>query len=91
MRPEKPRKSRFGRFTHCTGIRNDCSARSSSTGTVSRKPSSVGPWYHGVFALGTTMLSPFSADSGMNVTSSRPMRRAKSRYSSSIAENTSCE
>ena len=85
IRPEKPRKSRFGRFTHWTGMRNAPSASSSSTGTVSRYPSSVGPWYQGVCSLGAMMLSPFSADSGMKVTSSSPTRAANSRYSSAIA------
>ena len=32
----KPRKSRFGRLTHCTGMRNGLAARSSLTSTVSR-------------------------------------------------------
>ncbi len=36
MRPEKPRKSRFGRFTHCTGMRNGPFGRSSAISTVSR-------------------------------------------------------
>ena len=48
--PEKPRKSRFGRLTHCTGMRNGAAARSSPTSTVSRCSSRCGPSYHGVRA-----------------------------------------
>ena len=79
MRPENPRKSRLGRFTHCTGMRNGSVAVSSSTSTVSRKPSSVGPWYQPVWALGSTTLSPFSADIGMNVRSWMPSCFANAR------------
>ena len=34
--PAKPRKSRFGRLTHCTGRRNGWCCRRSSISTVSR-------------------------------------------------------
>ena len=34
--PEKPRKSRLGRFTHCTGKRIGCRVRSVATSMVSR-------------------------------------------------------
>ena len=36
MVPEKPRKSRFGRLTHCTGMRNGRAERLSPTSMVSR-------------------------------------------------------
>ena len=64
--PAKPRKSRSGRFTHCTGIRKGPAARrSSSTCTVSRCGISAGPVYQGVASLNAVMLSPFNADIGM--------------------------
>ena len=56
--PEKPRKSRLGRFTHCTGIRNGLSVSSSATTTVSRCSSRVGPVYQGVRSLRVVTLSP---------------------------------
>ena len=47
--PMKPRKSWFGRFTHCTGMRNARRwAAAASTSTVSRCSRSVGPAYQGV-------------------------------------------
>ena len=73
--PEKPRKSRSGRFTHCTGMRKLPCCSSSSISTVSRWPMSVGPLYQGVFSLGSVMLSPRSADIGMQTMSSRPRLR----------------
>ena len=88
MRPEKPRKSRLGRLTHCTGRRKGRVAVSSSTWTVSRKPSSVGPWYQCMCELGATTLSPLSADTGMNVTSVRPMLSANVAVLASIWSNT---
>ena len=72
MVPQNPRKSRLGRFTHWTGSRNGCSLRSSSTGTVSRKLSSVGPEYHGVFSLFSMMLSPLRAEIGRAVMLVKP-------------------
>ena len=56
--PAKPRKSRFGRFTHCTGMRNGLDTSSLSTSTVSRWSSSVGPSYQGVRSLAAMTLSP---------------------------------
>jgi hypothetical protein len=56
--PEKPRKSRFGRFTHCTGKRNGFSAASDSMSTASRCSTSVGPCYQGVLPDFTVTLSP---------------------------------
>ena len=50
--PEKPRKSAFGRLTHCTGIRNGCAAGPASISTFSRWASSVGPAYQGAAAAG---------------------------------------
>jgi hypothetical protein len=48
--PEKPRKSRFGRLTHCTGMRNGLPCRSSSTGASSSQRISGGPEYQGDFS-----------------------------------------
>ena len=47
--PAKPRKSRLGRLTYCTGKRNGRSCRPCSISTVSRCSSSVGPAYQGMF------------------------------------------
>ncbi len=41
--PAKPRKSRFGRLTHCTGSRNGARVTWSSIATDSRCPIKVGP------------------------------------------------
>jgi len=92
MRPEKPRKSRFGRLTHCTGMRKGprCT-RSLSISTVSRCSISVGPPYQGVLALGSVMLSPFSADIGIATNSAMPICFAKSRYSLTMRSYTSRE
>ena len=90
--PEKPRKSRSGRLTHCTGMRNTSfCCRVSSSSTDSRKAISVGPWYQGVLSLGTSMLSPRSAESGIAVMSSRPTSFANSRYLPSMSRKTSSE
>ena len=77
--PAKPRKSRSGRLTHCTGIRNGPLAASSWTSTDSRCASNGGPVYHGVCSLGSVTLSPTSADTGMQVMSESPMPAAKAR------------
>ena len=78
--PANPRKSRFGRFTHWIGSRRlwRCS-RDSSSSQVSRNCISVGPRYQGMAALGAVMLSPPSADSGIEVMSVKPMRDANPR------------
>ena len=89
--PAKPRKSRSGRLTHCTGIRNEPPPATSATSTDSRCCSSVGPSYHGVRSLGTLTLSPCSAEIGMHVTSCRPIARGERRYSASMPSNTSSE
>ncbi len=89
--PQKPRKSRLGRLTHCTGSRAGCDWAWSATSIVSSRLINVGPWYHGVFGLGDVMLSPCSADSGTDVIDSMPNGAAKARYSSSILRNTSAE
>ena len=48
MRPENPRKSRFGRLTHCTGIENGCCASRFCGSTVSSHCNRLGPRYHGI-------------------------------------------
>ena len=58
MVPAKPRKSRFGRFTYCTGKRNGPSAATSSTTTVSRCSTSVGPEYQPMRSERRATLSP---------------------------------
>src|SRR5690606_29255405 len=69
IKPEKPRKSRLGRFTHCTGIRKlrACAAMPSIS-TVSRCWIRLGPSYQGVLAEGAAvMLSPLKPEIGMGV------------------------
>src|SRR3546814_13430139 len=64
--PEKPRKSRLGRLTHCTAIRNGAAAsRSLSRGTVSRCSISAGPVYQSVFGARLVMLSPLTHEIGI--------------------------
>ena len=63
--PAKPRKSRLGRLTHCTGKRNGLPRARVSTSTVSRCASSVGPRYQGVFGDGSMTLSPNRAEIGI--------------------------
>ena len=79
--PAKPRKSRLGRLTHCTGIRNGfCASTAERTSTVSRCSTKLGPPYQGVWALGAdVMLSPLNPEIGMAVKSSIPMDEANSR------------
>ena len=76
--PQKPRKSRFGRLTYCTGKRRSIRLRSEAMCTVSRRCISVAPWYQGMFGLASTMLSPFSAEIGMKCRSAISSRVAKS-------------
>lgn len=60
-------------------MRNGCSATSSSISTVSKCSMNVGPVYHGVRALGSTTLSPRSAEIGMTTTSSMAISAANAR------------
>ncbi len=89
--PEKPRKSRFGRLTHCTGKRNGLTVSAVSTSTVSRWPSSAGPVYQGVFALLAITLSPKRAEIGIGTMVRKPSRSANSENSRTIESKTSCE
>ena len=78
INPENPRKSRFGRFTHCTGIRNGSSWLAvTSSSTVSRCEISVGPPYQGVFSERVVMLSPMKPEIGIAVNALMPMLSAK--------------
>jgi len=67
MVPEKPRKSRLGRLTHCTGRRKGLSASAVSTSTTSRCDSSEGPVYQGVSFDFSITLMPKRADSGIAI------------------------
>ena len=53
---------------YCTGKRPISKFEFSEIFTVSKKSSSVGPWYQGVFADLSTILSPFKALIGTKVT-----------------------
>ncbi len=77
MVPEKPRKSAFGRLTHCTGNRKGAAADAPSTSTVSRYSISVGPSYQPRRPERRNTLSPKRADSGIGVTDANPSGRAK--------------
>ena len=72
--PAKPRKSRFGRQTHCTGRRPLCvpSSPVSLITTFSRYASTEGPVYQGVRVEAAIRLSPVSADSGTACTLEMP-------------------
>jgi hypothetical protein len=88
MVPEKPRKSRLGRFTHCTGMRNARSDSAVSTSTVSRCSSSAGPVYQGVFSLLAMTLSPNRADSGIAATVKKPSFSENAANSLTMSSNT---
>src|SRR3546814_2493228 len=80
--PEKPRKSRLGRLTHCTAIRNGAAAsRSLSSGTVSRCSLSAGTVYLGVFGERLAMLSPLKPDIGIAPKLSTPLLFANAERS----------
>ena len=67
--PAKPRNELSGRFTHCIGRRKGWLSARSSTFTVSRCESRTGPRYQSMLELGSTMLSPFKAETGMDTIS----------------------
>jgi hypothetical protein len=77
--PEKPRKSRFGRLTHCTGMRNDWPRRSSSTWTPSSQSIRIGPSNQGESSPREAMLAPVRPEIGIGVKASRPIWSAKAR------------
>ena len=89
--PQKPRKSRFGRLTYWIGKRRSIRLRSDAMCTVSRRCSSVSPWYQGMCVLASTMLSPFSAEIGTTRRSPISRRVAKSVYSFLIRSKTSSD
>src|SRR5690606_1846676 len=64
MVPQKPRKSRLGRLTYCTGKRKSLTFLSPAICTFSRICIKVSPLYQGIFSLKLTTLSPSSADMG---------------------------
>ena len=89
--PQKPRKSRLGRNTYCTGKRKSARLWSLSIWTVSRKSSKDIPAYHGVRSDLTTTLSPSKADSGIQVTSGMFNGAINSLYSLTISLKRSSE
>jgi len=74
--PEKPRKSRLGRRTSCTGKRKSSRLRSEPMYTVSRSPISGDPEYQGMLGLLVTTLSPSRAEMGRKWTSGMSSREA---------------
>ena len=89
--PQKPRKSRFGRSTYCTGKRKSVKLWSLSICTVSRKSSKEIPLYHGVRSDLSTTLSPSSAERGIQFTSGIPNGSTNFLYSATISLNRSSE
>src|SRR5690242_3646415 len=74
MRPEKPRKSKLGRFTHCTAMRNGRSCIVVvSNSTFSRCDIKVGPVYHVILVDCVVMLSPLKPLMGMGTNVVIPM------------------
>ena len=71
-------------MTHWTGKRTSSRLRSEATSTCSRWSSSDGPWYQAMFAERSTTLSPWSALTGMKVTSSKSRPAANAMNSSRI-------
>src|SRR5690606_27450379 len=65
--PQKPRKSRFGRLTYCTGKRKSAFAEVRLISTDSSVPINVSPVYHGVLADLFPTLSPFNAEIGVQM------------------------
>ena len=87
--PAKPRKSRSGRSTYCTGRRKLASGLGRSTGTLSSSSSTGLPLNHGVCSLRFTTLSPLSALMGTATGSGMPIRAQKSTNSRSMARKRS--
>ena len=92
MRPQTPRKSWFGRFTYCTGMRIGLATGSPTpamtASTVFKYSINVGPLYHGVRGLGVVMLSPSSAESGIACKDVNFKSPLNWRYSASMRWNT---
>ena len=77
MVPEKPRKSKSGRLTYCTAIRNAASVAAMRGAASSKAASRLPPVYHGIRSVGASTLSPATAQTGIAVTSSPPSWAAK--------------
>ena len=86
--PAKPRKSRCGRLTHCTGRRNGAARRSSLDLDPLRDDASrCGPSNQGVFALRAETLSPKRAEIGIGSIERKPSGLAKSAKSATMSRN----
>src|SRR3546814_8541313 len=80
IKPDNPRKSRLGRFTHCTAMRNGRLVRRFvSNSTVARWSSNTGPLYQGVVLLVSVILSPFSPETGTGQRSEEHTYELRSR------------
>ncbi len=86
--PEKPRKSEFGRLTHCTGKRNGFKDASGPVSIVSSTCNSVGPRYQGVARLAAVTLSPKRADMGIAVNDLNDRPDANLTKSATISSKT---
>ena len=77
--PAKPRKSPFGRLTHCTWKRNGRSLVSFEISTALRCPRRLGPSNHVIRADGSVTLSPNRAESGIACTDTPRNSAAKAK------------
>ena len=77
--PEKPRKSRLGRLTHCTGKRNGLAAAIALDVDGLQVSTRAGPAYQGILSDLVVTLSPKRADIGIGVMVSKPSVSAKAR------------
>src|SRR5690554_273947 len=75
--PQKPRKSKLGRLTYCTGKRKSEKFLLAVSGADSNISINVGPLYQAARSEGLTTLSPSSADIGTNCTPVIPRFSAK--------------
>ena len=89
--PVKPRKSPFGRLTHCTGKRSGAPSASRPVSTASRWASRAGPPYQGVRALRLATLSPSRADIGIATTEWKASGAAKLAKAASISRKRASE
>src|SRR6187402_2455886 len=78
--PQKPRKSKFGRLTYCTGKRKSVKFLSAATGTDSKISIKVWPLYQGARSERLTTLSPSNAEIGTKKIFSVPNFSANCRY-----------
>ena len=86
--PAKPRKSRCGRLTHCTGRRNGAFRRSSSTSIAFEMvDADTAPRCQGVCGLDEEMLSPTRAEIGIATSERKSSGAANALKASTMRRN----